>query len=134
MICIYCSGETRVVNSRPQKRTNRIWRRRTCLKCSTTFTSVEAVDLAGSITVKTPKQLQAFQRDKLFISIYDSLKHRKTALRDATELTDTVIRDLHPLMRSASVTKIQIIEIVLPVLRRFDGAAATHYQAFHPLD
>jgi transcriptional regulator NrdR family protein len=121
------------VNSRSQKRTNGVWRRRTCLSCGTTFTSVEAPDLAGSVTVKSYEQLQAFQRDKLFLSVYDSLKHRKTALRDATELTDTVLHKLHPHMKDAVVFKDVITETVHVTLAHFDKAAATHYAAFHPV-
>lgn len=133
MLCIYCQSDTKVVNSRPQKRLNRVWRRRTCMTCGTTFTSSEAIDLSGSITVRDAKHLQPFQRDKLFMSIYDSLKHRKTALSDASGLTDTVITRLYPLMKDAVVDRAAIIEAVTSVLKRFDGVAATHYDAFHPL-
>ena len=132
MVCIYCGNETKVVNSRPQKRLNRVWRRRTCLNCGTTFTSTEAVDLSGSVTVRDIKLLEPFQRDKLLMSIYDSLKHRKSALSDATGLTDTVISQLYPLMSDAVIEKTVITEVTSVVLQRFDKAAATHYQAFHP--
>jgi transcriptional repressor NrdR len=133
MLCIYCQNDTRVVNSRPQKRLNRVWRRRTCVTCGTTFTSTEAVDLGGSITVRDMKQLEPFQRDKLLMSVYDSLKHRKTALSDATGLTDTVISKLYPLMKDAVVDKSSISQTTWGVLKRFDKAAATYYAAFHPL-
>jgi transcriptional repressor NrdR len=133
MLCIYCQNDTRVVNSRPQKRLNRVWRRRTCMTCGTTFTSTEAVDLGGSITVRDMKQLEPFQRDKLLMSVYDSLKHRKTALSDATGLTDTVISKLYPLMKDAVVDKSSIGQTTWVVLKRFDKAAATYYAAFHPL-
>lgn len=131
MNCVYCGGETRVANSRPQKRANRVWRRRVCLNCSTTFTSLEAIDLSGSITVKSLGQLEAFQRDKLFLSVYDSLKHRQTPTNDATGLTDTIIARLYPLMAGAVIEKTEIAHITISVLERFDSAAATHYSAFH---
>lgn len=134
MVCVYCAHDTRVVNSRPQKRLNRVWRRRTCTNCGATFTSTEAVDLSGSITIRNKKQLQAFQRDKLFMSIYDSLKHRKTALSDATGLTDTIVSQLYPLMTDAVLEKAAITEVTSVVLLRFDKVAATHYQAFHPFE
>lgn len=133
MVCIYCGNETKITNSRAQKRTNGVWRRRTCQSCGSTFTSVEAPDLSGSISVKSAMQLEAFQRDKLFMSVYDSLRHRKTALSDATMLTDTVLQRLYPKIHTATVQKQQIIEVTLLVLNRFDKVAATHYQAFHPL-
>jgi transcriptional regulator NrdR family protein len=78
------------------------------------------------------KRLQAFERDKLLLSIHDSLKHRKTAVRDATGLTDTVISQLYPLMRQTVVEKTGITAVTLVVLKRFDKTAATHYAAFHP--
>lgn len=133
MVCIYCGNETRVINSRPQKRLNRVWRRRICIGCGTVFTSTEAVDLTGSVTVRDKKQLEPFQRDKLFMSIYDSLKHRKTAQEDATALTDTVISKLYLLMHEALIEKPSIAVVTTDVLKRFDKVAATYYLAFHPL-
>ncbi len=132
MVCIYCSNETGVVNSRHQKKLNRVWRRRTCTNCAATFTSSEAIDLSGSIMVRNVSQLQPFERDKLFMSIYDSLKHRKSALKDATGLTDTVISHLYPYMQDGAIQRSLIIENVITVLERFDKPAAVHYKAFHP--
>lgn len=132
MVCIYCQNETKVVNSRHQKKLNRVWRRRTCLSCGTTFTSTEAVELSGSITVRHQKRLEPFQRDKLFMSVYDSLKHRKTALSDATGLTDTIVSKLYPLMSDAMLEKSVIIEVTAVILQRFDPVSATYYRAFHP--
>lgn len=132
MNCVYCQGDTKVVNSRHQKKLNRVWRRRTCLACGATFTSSERIDLSGSITVRDIKRLEPFQRDKLFMSIFDSLKHRKTALNDATGLTDTVITQLYSHMQDAVLDKHQIIHTVTAVLQRFDKPASISYSAFHP--
>jgi len=133
MVCIYCDSRTRVLNSRHQKRINRKWRRRECIICKAVFTSLESIDFGGSIAVSSTKHLQPFHRDKLFISIYNSLKHRKTALRDATELTDTIISKLYSYMKNAILDKESIIFVSLQTLKRFDKVAAIHYEAFHPL-
>jgi transcriptional repressor NrdR len=133
MVCIYCQRETKVVNSRPQKRLNRVWRRRTCQTCGVTFTSSEAVDLSGSITVRGTGHLEPFQRDKLFMSVYDSLKHRKTALSDATSLTDTIISKMYPDMKNAIINTTTIKLVTSAVLKNFDRVAMTHYTAFHPV-
>jgi len=133
MKCIYCQSETRVTNSRPQKRTNGVWRRRACLNCGTTFTSVETIELGGNISVKSKERLEAFKRDKLFASLHDSLRHRKTVLDDATALTDTIIYKLLPFMDEAILEKQTIISVTSDCLHRFDTVAATHYKAFHPL-
>jgi transcriptional regulator NrdR family protein len=103
------------------------------VSCGTVFTSIEAVDLAGSVRVKHKGSLEPFLRDKLLLSIHDSLKHRKTAQSDATGLTDTVISALHTHMHDAVLQKTDIIQTTTVVLLRFDKAAATYYQAYHPL-
>lgn len=133
MRCLYCGGHTRVANSRRQKRANRVWRRRQCRACHTVFTSVETADLAGSVVVRKPAAApEAFSRDKLLLSIHDSLRHRKTALKDAEGLCDTIIAKLLPRIKHATVEAVTIEATTYSVLRRFDKAAASHYRAFHP--
>ncbi len=129
---MYCGAETRVINSRPQKRHNHIWRRRQCSDCTAIFTTSEIPDLAKSLVVVRGKTMCPFSRDKLYLSLYDSLKHRKTATSDATGLTDTIISHMYPLVLSGSISSTDIVEIALQVLRHFDKAAATYYQAYHP--
>jgi transcriptional regulator NrdR family protein len=77
--------------------------------------------------------LRAFNRDELFISIYESCKHRKSAPRDATALTLVVIGDLLKLIDQGSIQQANIVQAVHKVLKRFDQAAATYYAAYHPL-
>lgn len=132
MVCVYCGNETRVINSRHQKRANSVWRRRQCMRCHTVFTSIEQADLSASIIVKKDSAIEPFSRDKLLLTIHDSLRHRKTALRDAQSLTDTVISKLSPYIHDATIDSLIITEVSLAVLINFDQVAATHYRAFHP--
>jgi len=75
--------------------------------------------------------LQKFSRDRLFLSIYESCKHRPQAIEDAAALTQTIISQLGD--RTAGVfRKDEVAAICLRVLRRFDGVAATIYEAYHP--
>ena len=131
MNCIYCGGDTSVENSRHQKRRNGVWRRRQCKDCHTIFTTTEDLDLAGSIIVSTKNLSEPFSRDKLFLSIHDSLKHRKSALQDATELTDTVLAQVLTTITSARLDSSEIAKRCHQTLLKFDDAAATHYAAFH---
>ena len=133
MVCVYCSGDTQVTNSRHQKKANQVWRRRKCLVCSAVFSSTERVEIAQALTVKTNKGLEPFSRDKLFLSIYDTLKHRKTALRDATSLTATIISRLYTKIDNPIVERANIVEATSLTLKRFDKAALTAYKAFHPI-
>lgn len=134
MVCIYCGNETKVTNSRHQKRANNVWRRRQCLGCHTVFSTIESPDMELSITVKRLNgDLQPFLRDHLLVSVYDSLKHRKSALMDATRLTDTVLGNLYALTESSVLERDVIVTVVTTVLEHFDTVAATHYAAFHPI-
>ncbi|HSX23639.1 MAG TPA: hypothetical protein VLE74_00900 [Candidatus Saccharimonadales bacterium] len=83
------------------------------------------------MSVKQGKHLEPFSRDKLFLSIHDSLKHRKTAQSDATGLTDTIISRLYPHITDGSVDAQGITAKAANVLKRFDKAASVHYLAFH---
>lgn len=135
MVCIFCNQKTAVINSRPQKRSNQTWRRRQCLACRTIFTTEESVDLSGSIRVQSgpSEPLEAFCRDRLFLSVYRSVSHRKTALEDARGLTDTIIRQVLVHISTAIVPKKLISTTTAQCLKRFDRAAATHYTAHHPV-
>lgn len=133
MVCMYCSSKTEVTNSRLQKRTNTVWRRRQCLSCKSIVSTIEQVDYEKSWVVQySDTSLQPFLRDKLFVSIYKSCQHRPTALPDALGLTTTVIAACRPLAKSGSLPVRVIASQTLRTLQRFDQAAAIHYQAFHP--
>lgn len=132
MVCIYCGGNTQVTNSRPQKRMNAVWRRRQCKQCQAIFTTTEAADLTLGWRVQNDTALEPFSRDNLFTSVYESLKHRKTALNDASSLTDTIISRCLPKVSHATLLRTDLVTQAAQVLERFDGVAATHYRAFHP--
>ena len=62
------------------------------------------------------------------MSIKDSLKHRKTALEDATALTDTVLAQVLSL-KTAEISKNDLVAIAYKVIEAFDPTAAAVYQA-----
>jgi transcriptional repressor NrdR len=133
MVCIYCGVKTSVTNSRHQKKSNQVWRRRQCANCSGIFTTLEQTDLPLSLLYKKDSShIQPFSRDKLFLSLYNSLKHRNTALNDATALTSTVIGKLLPTIKDASVERADIIQTITETLKHFDKAASVTYVAYHP--
>lgn len=135
MVCIYCGQPTKVVNSRLQKKSNAIWRRRHCQSCSNIFTTRESADLSGALAVDSVKRnsYEVFSRDKLFISIYKSCGHRLDAVNDASAITETVIQKLLNSndRKRALVAKTDIVNTTLTVLRRFDSVAAVTYGAYH---
>jgi transcriptional regulator NrdR family protein len=71
--------------------------------------------------------------EKLFLSIYESLRHRPTALPDAINLTKTVIQRINQSAKHGVIDAKLISKVTLVCLNRFDKVASTHYQAFHDL-
>lgn len=133
MVCIYCGGDTQVVNSRHQKRLNQVWRRRHCLSCEATFSTHELTAYNDVWRVKTEKgHLVPFHRNKLFLSLYKACEHRKHAIEDTTALVDTVLALLRTQTDKGLLEPTNIVITVQEVLNNFDKAAAVHYQAFHP--
>jgi len=133
MVCILCGEETRVTNSRPGKRGASVWRRRECPGCLTVFSSREKPDLSLSIRFKKENEpLRPFSEDKLFISVIECLTHRKEPLRDARELTITIVGKLLPI-HSSIVTSTEVASAAHQVLKKFDKAAATYYAAHHQI-
>ena len=131
MNCPYCKGQTSVTNSRLRAKGSQVWRRRKCKACKNIWTTHEVIDLATSHNVTYPEQAsQPFSRDILFMSIKDSLSHRKTALADATALTDTVLAQVLA-KKSASIESSALKIIVHQVLKKFDPTAAAVYKATH---
>lgn len=134
MVCIHCGHKLQVANSRPQRKTNSVWRRRSCPECLAVFTSIEKLDLHKSIRIRyNPKHLEPFWRDILFSSVYEACKHRKSPVRDATELTDTIIAKMLRKKYGSIATRNQLCAITTEVLKRFDKATASSYIAYHPI-
>ena len=133
MVCIYCGNKTSVRNSRPSKRTPGVWRRRQCEACQTVFTTREYADLTEGYAVQRKDgSLQPFSRDHLFISVYQSCKHRQTALEDADALTHTILIKLLSEPKSDGlITTSAIIGATQEVLAHFDSVAATCYGAYY---
>lgn len=135
MVCMYCASPTQVINSRHQKQSNNVWRRRRCVACGSVFTTQEHADLALGLAFRaTNKVIEPFLREALLISIFESCKHRPTAIKDAVALTSTIIEKLSSVAvrKSSLVDRNDVVAAAQEVLQRFDTAAATMYAAYHP--
>jgi transcriptional repressor NrdR len=132
MVCIYCGGDTQVINSRLQKRQNQTWRRRKCLDCLAVFSTHETASFEDSWRVKTEEgSLKPFWRDKLLLSIHKSCEHRPDSIEAASSLTGTVLSLLRQQTDKGLLEATNIALTAYEVLKNFDKVAAVHYQAFH---
>jgi transcriptional regulator NrdR family protein len=130
MVCIYCGSKTKVSNSRSSGKGT--WRRRECLSCKAIFTTREQVELEGALRVQQKDgSLEPFSRDKLLISVNDSLSHRKSALQDAIGLTDTVISNIYELQSNGVLDLLTLIDKTQSILSKFDHASEVYYRAHY---
>ena len=135
MVCIYCGSKTQVVNSRPQKTSKQTWRRRKCLNCSVIFSTIERINFSNSLVITNKNdKIEDFVKEKLLLSIYDSLRHRKDSINDSISLTDTVMSRVLINLNTPVIDRNKLIRIVHGVLNRFDKSAAVHYLAYYPID
>jgi hypothetical protein len=66
----------------------------------------------------------------MLIHLHECLKHRKTALRDATALTDTIMSRLVARAKQGVIEHAVVHTTTLEVLEHFDHFAATYYQNY----
>jgi len=132
MECIYCGNETKVTNSRPQKLDFQTWRRRKCLGCHATVTTLEAYSLGDALRVeKKNGSYEPFKKDKLLLSIYKAVDHLDNPIDTATSLTATVLRhSLKAKPLDAVVPSKKIAKQVALVLKRYNAAASVRYLSF----
>jgi len=132
MVCIYCDSDTKVINSRLQKRSNQVWRRRQCLVCSSVFTTHEQIEYSSALSVSNNGGVEPFSPGLLRQELYQALSHRKDAYAASEELLGTVIRNLLKLPDSPLFSPSDVTSSVSKVLKRFDRRAYLRYQADHP--
>lgn len=133
MVCPYCHSPTLVTNSRPQKRTNSVWRRRQCRRCKVTITSVESADFTSTLLYRGKTAERPFSEDTLFVSLYECCKHRADAVSSARYLTRNTLAKLQKQLKTPLVERSHLINCATATLRNYDQAAAVQYSAYHPL-
>lgn len=131
MVCTYCASKLKTTNSRHLNRNNGTWRRKKCTDCGAVFTTIEQSDFKSSWLVNKNDVLSPFSRDNLYISIFNSLKHRNRALDEASELSTTVINKIQSDIQDAVINVSKIKEITHKCLSNFDFVASVQYKAFY---
>ena len=133
MICINCSHDTKVTNSRPHKKTPSVWRRRKCTACGTVFTTMEVVaDNAYSFRVAKANRQDDFSLPRLMMSIAAALSHRPihASADEAYWLAQTVAQSIQATATDTVTTEALTAE-TWTVLSNFDAAAGIQYGARH---
>lgn len=130
MLCTKCfHGKTSVTNSRPHKTSPSIWRRRQCPKCGHIFTTIELPESSETTAISG----KPFSVARLTVSLANYLGHRGSeAADDASWLAATIQQQLWATHKK-KLTVRELIDIVYPVLDRFDAIAGLRYATEHGL-
>jgi transcriptional regulator NrdR family protein len=90
--------------------------------------------LSNSLLIRASDgKVNDFSRERLFLSVYRSLSHRKQPITDAAAITDTIIARLIEFTNGPIVEREDLIKQSYGVLSNFDKAAVVHYKAYYPI-
>ena len=106
-----------------------------CDVCKNTFTTREQPVLPTSVLVQKPakKRPEPFNRDHLFLSIYEACKHRPRVLTESAALTETVLATVLKTISQSVIERDTIAAVTHEALTNFDPTAAAIYAAYHQL-
>ena len=138
MKCPFCNfEESKVVDSRSSEDKSAIRRRRECLKCNKRYTTYEKVENIPILIIKTNKDRENFDRNKLLNGLIRACEKRPVSRNVLEEVADEIEKKLYNQM-STEVQSQYIGELVMEKLKEIDEIAyvrfASVYRQFKDID
>ena len=138
MKCPYCGYvESKVIDSRPTDESERIRRRRECIKCGRRFTTYEVVETTPLIVIKKDKSREEFNSGKVLGGMVRACEKRPVPL----DVLEEAVRDIEMTLRNSlekEVPSYKIGELAMEKLRGIDEVAyvrfASVYRQFKDID
>ena len=138
MKCPYCGYvESKVIDSRPTDESERIRRRRECIKCGRRFTTYEVIETTPLIVIKKDKSREEFDAGKVLGGMVRACEKRPVPL----DVLEEAVRDIEITLRNSlekEVPSYKIGELAMEKLRGIDEVAyvrfASVYRQFKDID
>ena len=136
MKCPYCGYvESKVIDSRPTDESERIRRRRECIKCGRRFTTYEVVETTPLIVIKKDKSREEFDSGKVLGGMVRACEKRPVPL----DVLEEAVRDIEMTLRNSlekEVPSYKIGELAMEKLRGIDAYVrfASVYRQFKDID
>lgn len=131
MKCPYCGYvESKVVDSRPTDESERIRRRRECLKCEKRFTTYEVIETTPLVVVKKDKSREAFNGGKLLGGMVRACEKRPVTLSVLEAAVDDIEMNLHNSL-DKEVPSYKIGELAMESLRAIDEVAYVRFASVY---
>ena len=131
MKCPFCGyDDSKVIDSRPTDESERIRRRRECLRCSKRFTTYEVIEDVPIIVIKKDKSREVFDRNKILKGMLRACEKRSVTI---TEL-ETAISEIEATLQSAidrEVTSARIGELIMEKLKMVDEVAYVRFASVY---
>ncbi len=138
MKCPFCAyTESKVIDSRSADDSERIRRRRECLKCGKRFTTHEIIETVPVIVVKRDKSRESFDRNKLTNGLVRACEKRPVSIDKIEEIVNTIESKVQSSL-DREVTTEQIGELAMNELKNIDEVSyvrfASVYRSFKDIE
>ena len=131
MKCPFCQyTDSRVIDSRPTEDSEKIRRRRECVKCGRRFTTYETIETAPIVVVKKDKSRQVFDRDKLLMGLLRACEKRPVTLETLQATVDDIENELQN-GTDREVTSVKIGELAMDRLQKLDEVAYVRFASVY---
>ncbi len=138
MKCPFCAyTESKVIDSRSADDSERIRRRRECLKCGKRFTTHEIIETVPVIVVKRDKSRESFDRNKLTNGLVRACEKRPVSIDKIEEIVNNIESKVQSSL-DREVTTEQIGELAMKELKDVDEVSyvrfASVYRSFKDIE
>ena len=131
MKCPYCGAEeSKVIDSRPTEDSERIRRRRECMRCAKRFTTYEVIESVPVVVVKKDKSREVFDRDKLYNGMLRACEKRPVSAAALTAAVDDIETSLQNSL-DREVTSEHIGELAMEKLKEIDEVAYVRFASVY---
>lgn len=131
MKCPFCGhAESKVVDSRATDYSERIRRRRECLKCQERFTTYETIENIPIIVIKRDGSREIFNEDKLLRGVLKSCEKRPIKMADLEEMVNNIKKHLQNSMEK-EVSSLDIGTLVMERLKKIDSVAYIRFASVY---
>ncbi|MCF7729407.1 MAG: transcriptional regulator NrdR [Chthoniobacterales bacterium] len=131
MLCPKChSIDDKVIDSRLSKEGNSIRRRRECLECQHRFTTYEEVERIETFVVKRDGRREAFDRQKLLLSLVKACEKRPISLEVMENAIAQILKNLESLQQHEVPSKL-IGDRLMDQLLNIDPIAYVRYASVY---
>jgi transcriptional regulator NrdR family protein len=95
------------------------------------FTTRERVDMPVSFRFETAfGTLEPFSEDRIYLDVYESLRHRADAVSEARAITHTIIASIQARKRLL-ISREDLLTIASKVIQRYDRSAYVRFVSMH---